>query len=77
MAKMKLNTSAMQHSNLDTGLAMLLGGSTPTTGQQLENIPINMIDTHPNQHRWSMNEDELNWLTNNIAQVGVLQPVST
>ena len=77
MAKMKLNTSAMQHSNLDTGLAMLFGGSTPTTGQQLENIPINMIDTHPNQHRWSMNEDELNWLTNNIAQVGVLQPVST
>lgn len=80
MAKMKLNLSSADAQNrVDTGLAMLFGKASANVDhavQRLETIPLTLLDAHPHQSRWSMNEDELNWLTNNVAQVGVLEPVN-
>lgn len=80
MAKMKLNlSSAAPQNRVDAGLAMLFGKTatdTETAAQRLETIPLALLDAHPHQSRWSMNEDELNWLANNVAQVGVLEPVN-
>lgn len=76
MAKMKLNLAATtQQNKINTGLALLFGSSEPAA-KRLESVSLDALDAHPHQSRWSMNEDELNWLTNNIAQVGVLEPVN-
>lgn len=77
-AKMSLKTAAADHQNLNDGLSLLFGASTPSPNSEessITQIPIALIDTHPKQGRWSMNEDELNWLASNIAQVGVLDPI--
>lgn len=79
MTKMKLNLSTATHQNrVDAGLAMLFGktaSAAEAAVQRLESIPLALLDAHPHQSRWSMNEDELTWLTNNVAQVGILEPV--
>lgn len=65
-----------QTNQLDKGLELLFGGNMQTDKTDgVRSIPLSLIDDHPNQKRWSMNEDELNWLTNNIASVGVLEPL--
>lgn len=72
----KVNLKAPQAGNLNAGLSILFGGNPPASGtSQIQQIPIHLIDSNPKQGRWSMNEDELNWLAANIAQVGVLEAV--
>lgn len=61
-------------------LSMLTGniGNAPAkteSEQDITELDLALIDNHPQQYRWSMNEDELNWLTSNIAAVGVLEPI--
>lgn len=78
-----LNTRKATHpqgsgqANLDAGLSLLFGG-IPTPVQNavtIQQLPIALLDAHPKQGRWSMAEDELNWLAANIAQVGVLDAI--
>lgn len=55
-------------------LNMLAG--TSTGKHEVVEISRALLDQHPNQARYSMNEEELNWLAGNIAEVGVLVPIS-
>lgn len=44
-------------------------------GKQVEEINIDLLDAHPEQHHYSMNEDELNDLAESIKDVGVIDPI--
>ena len=59
-------------------LAKMLGVSTETAVphlRQIEMLKIEFLDTHPLQHCYSMNEDELDWLAENVRQNGVMEPI--
>lgn len=59
-------------------LAKMLGvPSTNSTSsiRQIQMLNIALLDTHPLQSHYSMNEEELNWLTENIRQYGVMEPI--
>lgn len=43
--------------------------------RQIQMLEIHLLDSHPLQKNYSMHEDELLWLANNIAQNGVMQPI--
>lgn len=53
-------------------LSMLTGG----VSQQFAILPVEMLDTYPDQNMYSMGEDELQWLTESVAEKGVLQPIA-
>ncbi|WP_312100558.1 ParB/RepB/Spo0J family partition protein [Pygmaiobacter massiliensis] len=79
MSKIVLNTprTPLAGGN-DPDLSMLFSGSqanNPATTAVIQPISIDLLEAHPDQQHWSMNEDELNWLASNIAQVGVLEPI--
>ena len=72
-AKMSLKTASADHRNIQDGLALLFGESALNPESEESRVviqlPIAIIDTHPKQGRWSMDENELNWLAANIAEV--------
>lgn len=81
-AKMSLKTANADHRNLQDGLALLFGDAPQAPksfetapGPVVIQLPLTLIDAHPKQGRWSMIQEELDWLAANIAEVGVLDPV--
>jgi ParB family chromosome partitioning protein len=77
MASIKIKTAAASASNAD--LSMLFGAAgmpaATASGAQIQEVPLDKLDKHPKQGRWHMDEDEINWLANNIAKNGILQPI--
>lgn len=59
-------------------LAKMLGvpsANTDSSIRQIHMLNIALLDMHPLQSHYSMNEEELNWLTENIRQYGVMEPI--
>ena len=73
MAKLNLKTAASM--GMTDALDALFGTSIAKEANEVADVSLDKIDQHPKQSRWSMNEDELNWLASNIEQVGILEPV--
>lgn len=73
MAKLSLKTAAS--AGMPGTLDALFGTGIAKETGEVTDVPLDKIDQHPKQSRWSMNEDELNWLASNIEQVGILEPV--
>lgn len=57
-----------------TGLNVLLGGKA--NGREVVEVEIDLLDAHPEQDCFSMDEAELEWLANNVAEVGVRVPLN-
>ena len=74
----KPNMAAPSQGAANAELAKMLGVSTETAVphlRQIEMLKIEFLDTHPLQHCYSMNEDELDWLAENVRQNGVMEPI--
>lgn len=61
-------------------LAKMLGvtvaeTSAETKPPQIEMLNLDFLDHHPLQHCYSMDEEELEWLTENIREHGVMEPI--
>lgn len=61
-------------------LAKMLGvpavsSSAAVPVRQIQMIKIEFLDTHPLQHCYSMDEEELDWLAENVRQNGVMEPI--
>lgn len=52
-------------------LLTLIGGST----QPVQPLALSMLDDHPEQHRYHMNQEDIDWLAESIRVMGVLQPI--
>lgn len=78
MALKNFNLKASHVTPLDTASGQALAkmlGAIPTA-KEVQHLPISLLDAHPLQEKsYSMNEDELDWLTQNIAQNGVMEPI--
>ncbi len=57
--------------NSQNTLLTLIGGSA----QPVQPIALSMLDTHPEQERYHMNQDDIDWLSESIKVMGVLQPI--
>ena len=55
-------------------LLAMLGANVPS-GQDISEVNIALLDSHPEQGQYSMDENELAWLAENIADIGVIDPV--
>ena len=59
-------------------LAKMLGVpavSSSAAVRQIQMIKIEFLDTHPLQHCYSMDAEELDWLAENVRQNGVMEPI--
>ncbi len=52
-------------------LLTLIGGST----QPVQPLALSMLDDHPEQHRYHMSQEDIDWLAESIKVMGVLQPI--
>ena len=77
MAKAKMELHSPRSACAAQDLSLLFGaaGLAPAAGGQIQQISLDLLDSHPRQGRWHMDDGEINWLAANIAQVGVLQPL--
>lgn len=75
---LKVKIDRPNNDTVEQGLNALLGGNAIKQLQQSSQIvelEIDKLEHHPEQHHWSMNQDELEWLANNISIMGVLEPI--
>jgi ParB family chromosome partitioning protein len=77
MASIKIKAAAASASNADLSMLFGAAGMPVAAGGsgQIQDVPLDKLDRHPKQGRWHMDEDEINWLANNIAENGILQPI--
>ena len=65
----------MAERGMGRGLAAILTVSAPAAGDDLRNLPVDLVDPNPRQPRTSFDDDALQGLASSVRERGVLQPI--